>query len=246
LEEIPQSWNRYTYVLNKPFVYVDPSGEDWEATGDKDNPYKWINKCADGQENCFKVVSAQVGNSLRVYGSKDEEDVTNYRANKSGMIDMRDVAKHHDAEFVVKSGANRPFLNPTTGSALFNVAHLYHQLHSQDEKLMMTAGSTATGGGGGPHTSHKQGNNIDIRYMGTDGRTIQSRVASELADVDRTIALTKLFKEQNAGLGAAITGNPPRFGLPDIQNQKLKNGHRDHMHFQRTYPKTVPKRPGRQ
>ncbi|MBK7706125.1 MAG: RHS repeat-associated core domain-containing protein [Acidobacteria bacterium] len=138
LVEIPQSWNRYSYVLNKPFVYVDPSGEDWEATGDENNPYKWIDKCAEGQENCFKVVSAQVNNSLRVYGSKDEKDITNYNANKSGMIDMREVAKHHDAQFVVKSGANRPFLNGTTGSALFNVAFQYHELHPTDQKLMMT------------------------------------------------------------------------------------------------------------
>jgi hypothetical protein len=82
--------------------------------------------------------------------------------------------------------------------------------------------------------------------MGTDGKTIQSKVAYELADVERTKALIKLFKDQDAGLGAVITGDPPRFGLPDIQSKSLKNVHKDHMHFQRNYPKTVQERPGRQ
>lgn len=245
LVEIPQSWNRYSYVLNKPFVYVDPSGEDWEATGDKNDPYKWIDKCAEGQKNCYKVVSAQVDNSLRVYGSKDEKDITNYEANKHGMVDMREVAKHHDAEFVVKSGAGEPYLNTRTGSALFNVAYQYSQLYPDDQKLMMTAGSLANGGSLPIHESHKQGNNVDLRYMGEDGKTIQSPRAVELADVERTKKLQELFRGQNAGLDNVITGNPPRFGWPDIQSRSLKNIHKNHMHFQRNYPRTVPQRPGR-
>ena len=29
---VPESWNRYTYVLNNPLVLVDPDGLDWGAT----------------------------------------------------------------------------------------------------------------------------------------------------------------------------------------------------------------------
>jgi RHS repeat-associated protein len=246
---IPQSWNRYSYVLSQPFTCIDPDGEDWvKNTGeDKDkNPYIWIDKCAEGQKDCYKVVAVNVGGNLRVYGSKDEKDITNYNANKSGMIDMREVAKHHDAEFIVKPGAGEPYLNARTGSALFNVAYQYSQLYPDDQKLMMTAGSLANGSSLPIHSSHKQGNNVDLRYMGEDGKTIQSKVAYSLADVERTKSLIKLFKEQNAGLDAVITGQPPRFGLPDIADKALKNQHRDHMHFQRTYPKIVQERPGRQ
>ncbi|MDQ3801733.1 MAG: RHS repeat-associated core domain-containing protein [Acidobacteriota bacterium] len=242
----PQSWNRYAYVLNRPFVYVDPDGEDWVKTEDKSNPYKWVDKCGDGQKDCYKVVSAGVGNSLRVYGSKDAKDITDFDANKHGMVDMREVAEHHDAEFIVKPGAKEAYLNTRTGSALFNVASEYSQLYPGDEKLMMTAGSLADGTSLPIHTSHKQGNNIDLRYMGEDGKTIQSPRAVELADVERTKKLAQMFKQQNAGLDSAITGNPPRFDLPDIQNQSIKNVHKNHMHFQRNYPKTVLERPGRQ
>ncbi|RMG04733.1 MAG: hypothetical protein D6735_06395, partial [Acidobacteria bacterium] len=242
----PQSWNRYSYVLNRPFTYVDPDGEDWIKTDDKDNPYKWVEKCAEGQKECYKVIAANVGGNLRVYGSKNEKDITTYEANKSGMIDMREVAKHHDAEFVVKAGAKEPYLNSRTGSALFNVAYQYSQLYPNDEKLMMTAGSLADGSSLPIHKSHKQGNNIDLRYMGTDGRTIQSDEAYKLADVDRTRTIIKLFKEENAGLDAVITGDPSIFGLPDIQSKSLKKIHRNHMHFQQNYPKTVQERPGRQ
>jgi hypothetical protein len=246
---IPQSWNRYSYVLNRPFTYVDPSGEDWVKTDDKDNPYKWVDKCGEGQKDCYKVVSANVGSNLRVYGSKNADDIKNYEATKSGMIDMREVSKHHDAEFVVKPGSGpryEPYLNARTGSALFNVAYQYSQLYPDDEKLMMTAGSRADGTPAPIHRSHQQGNNVDLRYMGTDGKTVQSQVASELADVGRTKKLLELFKGQSAGLDNVITGNPPRFGLPDIQSQGLKNQHKNHMHHQRNYPKTVPVRPGRQ
>ena len=246
LLELPQSWNRYSYVLNKPFTYVDPDGEDWVKTDDKDNPYEWVDKCAKGQKDCYHVVAAEVGNNLRVYGSKDEKDITNYEANKYGMVDMREVAKHHDAEFVVKSGAGEPYLNTRTGSGLFNVSYQYRQLFPNDEKLMMTAGSLASGGSLPIHESHKRGNNVDIRYMGEDGRTIQSPRAVELADVERTKKLQELFREQNSGLDNVITGNPLRFGWPDIQSQSLKNIHKNHMHFQRNYPRTVSKRPGRQ
>ncbi|RMG03214.1 MAG: hypothetical protein D6735_09015 [Acidobacteria bacterium] len=84
--------------------------------------------------------------------------------------------------------------------------------------------------------------------MGTlpDGRTLQSEVAYKLADVDRTKALISLFKDRDAGLDNVLTGDPPRFGLPDIQRQSIKDVHKNHMHFQKSYPKTIQERPGRQ
>jgi len=31
---LPQSWNRYSYVLNNPLVYTDPNGEIWVRSGE--------------------------------------------------------------------------------------------------------------------------------------------------------------------------------------------------------------------
>jgi RHS repeat-associated protein len=42
----PQSWNRYTYVINRPLSLVDPNGLDW-GVSDYDNKgvrhYQWFN-----------------------------------------------------------------------------------------------------------------------------------------------------------------------------------------------------------
>ena len=38
----PQSWNRYVYCLNSPFVYVDPSGLDWYRSNDNPNQPVWF------------------------------------------------------------------------------------------------------------------------------------------------------------------------------------------------------------
>jgi RHS repeat-associated protein len=37
VSSIPQSWNRYTYCLNRPFTYVDPLGLTWLRQRDRDN-----------------------------------------------------------------------------------------------------------------------------------------------------------------------------------------------------------------
>jgi len=37
----PQSWNRYTYVLNNPLFYIDPTGLIW-VQNNQDNRYYWI------------------------------------------------------------------------------------------------------------------------------------------------------------------------------------------------------------
>ena len=238
---IPQSWNRYAYVLNNPLVFVDPNGELWVATGDAANPYRWVDQCGQGQ-TCYTAIAANVNNSIRVYGSSNTQDITNYQANENGMIDMRDVARHHDAQFVYAQQPHpEPYLNATTGSALFNVAARYHELYPNDSRLVFTAGSAADGNparderGNFIHESHRNGANIDMRYMGTDGRPRVGNNASAEADVERTNRIRNLFSEQNAGLGAVLTGNPERFGLGPI-SERLQRIHRNHMHFQRNYP----------
>jgi RHS repeat-associated protein len=259
--EIPQSWNRYVYVMNRPLIYIDPDGEAWLSTGDANNPYTWVDKCEKGQRDCHIVIAVQVGNTLRVYGSNNADDITNYEANRHGMVDMRKVAEHHDAQFIFQPAregpctqANRcePYLNVAVGAALFDVAYLYSQAYSRyfgwgrssrDAKLSMVSGSFADGTSDRKR-SHKGGRNVDLRYMSATGTVLSGDNASKDADVSRTLTLLRLFREQKVGLDSMITGTPDRFGLPDLDSD-TKHVHRNHLHMQQSYPAVVPKRPGR-
>jgi hypothetical protein len=94
----PQYWNRYSYALNNPPRYVDPNGELWVASGDANNPYSWVDKCAEGQ-TCLETVATVVGRNLRVYGSGNAQAITNYAANGNGLINVATLAGNADANF---------------------------------------------------------------------------------------------------------------------------------------------------
>lgn len=253
--KIPQSWNRYAYVMNKPLLYIDPTGEIWKKVGE--GKWIWVDQCSRG-DTCQEVVAGASRNgNLVILGSRGKEDITFFYANENGMIDMREVARHHNAQFVFEPASgypcNRangcePYLNARTGAALFNVGHLYYAqsvtILGRDEKLSMSSGSFADGttDRASPR-SHSRGNNIDLRYMGPDGRVIRGSRASADADIGRTKTILRLFREQNVGLDSMITGHPARFSLPNL-SRNLKNVHRNHLHMQRTYP-AAPRRPGR-
>jgi RHS repeat-associated protein len=246
----PQSWNRYTYVLNNPLVYIDPTGELWIASGDANNPYRWVDRCPEGG-TCYEAVAAAVTTGVRVYGSRDARDITSYNSNENGVVNVTDIANHRDARYDSVAG-NQPhpehFLSPTVAAALFNAARVYADAYPDDDDIVFTAGSAATGDpalnaqGEPVHRSHQNGQNIDMRYMGANGRSLVGNTASENADVARMSTLFAAFARQNAGLGAAITGTPERFGLGPI-SEALSNIHRNHVHFQRNYPR--PPQPAR-
>jgi hypothetical protein len=45
----PQSWNRYSYTLNNPLLYIDPNGELWVKNDHIENgntqEYLWVDEC---------------------------------------------------------------------------------------------------------------------------------------------------------------------------------------------------------
>ena len=245
----PQTWNRYTYVLNNPMKYVDPNGELWTASGNADDPYSWVDECEEHQ-TCYETIAARIVKKklLRVYGSLNAKDITNYETNEHGLIDVEALSDHHNANFtsVQTPGLEENYLGLAQAAALFNVAARYGQEFTRDSKLVFTGGSTATGGSainpatGKPiHDSHRNGANIDLRYMGTDGNSLIGNDAAANGDPMRNWFIMNLFARQNAGLGAAITGDPARYGLGALSTEALRLRHLNHMHFQNTYPARI-------
>ena len=238
----PQSWNRYTYAVNNPLQYVDPNGELWVASGDANNPYSWVDECQKKQI-CYESVAAGVAGNLRVYGSQNAQDITTYAANDHGLINIADLVNHPDANFesIQTPGREENYLGIGQAAALFNVAEAYGQKYPNDDPLVFTGGSTATGGSaldanGNPiHQSHRNGANVDLRYMGDQGTALSGATAAANGNVERNNYIISQFAGQNANLGAALTGDPARYGLGPIP-AGLQQVHATHMHFQNTYP----------
>jgi|GEM_PF-754967 len=238
----PQSWNRYTYSLNNPFRFVDPNGELWVASGDANNPYSWVDECQQDQK-CYETIAVVMGNNLRVYGSENAQAITNYAANAHGLINVATLAGNADANYesIQTRGREENYLGVSQAAALFNVAAAYGQKYPNDDPLVFTGGSTETGGSaldanGQPiHRSHRNGANVDLRYMGDEGTALIGRTAAGSGDVERNEYIMSEFTAQNANLGATLTGDPSRYGLGPIP-AALQQIHQNHMHFQQNYP----------
>jgi hypothetical protein len=166
-----------------------------------------------------------------------------FAANKSGLINVATLAGNADANFesIQTAGREENYLGLSQAAALFNVAAAYGQKYPDDDELVFTGGSTATGGsaldanGRSIHQSHRNGANVDLRYMGDDGTTLTGHTAAANRNVERNEYIMSQFAGQNANLGATLTGDPARYGLGPIP-AGLQQIHETHMHFQQNYP----------
>jgi hypothetical protein len=227
---------------------VRPDEKHWLASGNAADPYSWVPECP-ADQTCHSSVAAVVGDNLRVYGSQGAADVTTYSPNEHSMIDVVDVSRHCDANFesVQTPGREENYLGVEQTKGLFNVASSYRERYPADDPLVFTGGSTATGGSaldanGRPiHRSHRNGSNIDLRYMGEDGSPLTGNTAAANGSVERNQYIINQFAAQSGNLDAALTGNPGRYGLEPIP-APLQQAHRNHMHFQNNYP-AVPQPP---
>ena len=239
---LPQSWNRYSYVMNNPMRFVDPTGKAWIPSGSAEEPYTWVDSCEglDEMAGCMEAIAIDLHDKendvyyVRVYGSGGRDDIEVIRPPMgSALIDVNDIVNHPDSSLVNDQTIYEDYLSATNAAGLFSVSVGYRSMYPQDGPLSFSGGSFANGGRveeGRGRYSHLNGNNFDLRYMGPGGQAIQGPRAATLADPGRVRTIIRLAGTH--GLGGAVTGYPDRFGgLP--ARASTRAAHMDHIHFNR-------------
>ncbi len=219
--QIPQSWNRYAYVLGNPLILIDPTGELWVASGNASNPYSWVDKCGKNQ-TCYETVAAVVGTDVQIYGSKNASDVTSYSANADGYVDLNAVSSHADAAFSVKSGSPS-FLSPQSAAGFFNTAADYASRFPGSAGLFVTQAGEADGARRGQSKTHNFGRSVDLRYQDAAGRNIQGRRAANAADINRMSYL--VGRAVSYGFDQNYSSRPTEFGT------RFALYHENHLHI---------------
>jgi len=234
----PQSWNRYAYTINNPLRYIDPDGELWVASGDSNNPYSWVDECAQNQ-TCYDSVGAVVGNSLRLYGSSNAQDITNIRANAYGMVDLNDIDQQHDAAFDVNSHTEYSYVSLQTGADFFNFIQDYQSNYPDAPNLYVSEAGADDGSRVPGHITHRDGKQIDLRYVNDDGRPIQNPEAYNMADADRMWDIFRMA--HNSGMTQIYAGDDEEWG--DYAHRPTMQGADPHFsHFHLSIPNPRPPR----
>ncbi len=220
----PQTWNRYSYVLDNPLAFVDPDGEVWQQsiTGSWD----WMDKCNAGA-TCRTEFAQQEGENVVVYGpsSKDDKKTFYPDPNGNGYVDISAIAATDGAYFTLKSGASS-YLSPQSAVDLYNGAYDYHVDYPKDDKLVLTDAGNSTGTNFGPHQAHNLGRAVDLRYMDENGHALTGENSALLADDDRMRDMVRIFEEN--GFNENYSDNDQNLGIQWAPN------HSSHIHFGKT------------
>jgi RHS repeat-associated protein len=240
--ENPQTWNRYTYVLNNPLRFVDPTGEEWNVAGSNGGSpsLEWTDTCGVA-DDCIKTAAVSNQSGITVYGTQGADDVTNYNANSKGFVNLADVAGNSGANFAFQPGVTATFASPQTAAGLFNAAAAYGQEYPDDSKLSLNDVGNASGTPLPPHQTHDLGRSIDMRYMDGDGNSVNNVMK---ADDDRMLDLISDFKQN--GFNQIYSDNDQDYGV------QWAPGHGNHIHMGKNSATaqaehrqtTPPKQPG--
>jgi hypothetical protein len=236
---VPQSWDRYSYGLNNPLRFIDPTGELWVSSGDANDPYKWVDECGDGQ-NCYTAIAASISGTLRIYGSGGEDDWEDHAGfdvttpyGNGRIIDISFMFNDPDAHIIDNQGVKENYLSVDAAAALFNAGVYYHSLYPNDQDLGYNGGSTKNGVGAAIHPNHALGVLLDIAYMDPNGRRLRGDTASGLADPSRQGNITAaLISSPGSPFKEFLTLSPDRFG-GSLGRAYYYAGHGNHAHYQR-------------
>ena len=221
----PQSWNRYSYVVNNVLAFIDPSGDVWVQTGSGAGlTWTWADECGDNFV-CRDSVAVQIDDDdMRVYGPDSATDIHDYTTNDEGYIDLSALDANGDY-FTFQNGITATFVSPGTAVAFFNTAELYHEGHPNDEPLSLNDAGRVDGAAFAPHHTHDQGRAVDLRYIDSAGHPIQGPNAVDQADDQRMRTLFGISRIE--GFNQNYTDDNVDYGT------RWAPGHRNHAHLGR-------------
>jgi hypothetical protein len=226
--ENPQTWNRYSYVLNNPPVLTDPTGEVWNSD------CTWTDTCGVA-DDCIKTMAIANKNSVTVYGVNGPDDIATYGANDAGYVDVSKMASNSGANFQFQSGIDATFGSPRTAAGLFNATAVYGQEHPGDQKLSLNDIGSEDGTPIAPHATHDLGRSVDMSYMDANGKPVSAYRQGDVkhADDGRMIDLTNALKGN--GFDQNYSAKPSMYGT------QYAAGHGSHIHFGKTRSTLKPR-----
>ncbi len=210
---IPQSWNRYAYVLNNPLMYVDPTGMIWVKN--QSNERIWI---ADKDWEAHSKLTDETGNRLYTVLTADEmeyDSVTGQRVrllasgptaeNRSGFLFVGPNQGSGAGAMLGMAGAAaladgpEPFIGDLAGACIAVSALYYAITHenfglpvirSEDNSAEKPGPSTPT-----PHDEQR----ADEARAGDTSR--------QVGDPNRTVREGRTFIDTETGNRIHVRGN---------------------------------------
>jgi hypothetical protein len=209
-------------VLNNPLVYIDSKGESWRRN--MNGGWDWQKFCGAGDRDCVdQLAEEDSSGDVQVYGPGDASDRRTFRPNKSGYVDVSQIAKTDGAYFLFQPNVET-FASPQTAVDLYNGAYDYHLAYPNDSKLSLNDIGNDDGSPLPPHSTHNLGRSIDMSYVDESGNPIhKGNLSVLLADDERMRTLVNIFKEN--GFNQNYSDNDVGLGT------QWAPGHQNHIHI---------------
>ena len=230
----PGSWNRYSYVLNNPLKFVDPSGlvPDKYYAGNNGSIQVYED---DETYDQFYVETATPGKY---------ELVATLTYNANGLVEFPASGTGFDRYGQVDAGgmsgrenvgAGDHFLQPLVAAALFGVINVLDDQHN----ITMSLGDMSSQNGSDPwqagnehhsghgHNGNRIGQDIDFRYLDAAGNSFQDNPATMDPRFDQANNETVYRVASTFGFTQNYSGTQG----PAMPNAARAGGHDDHGHL---------------
>jgi hypothetical protein len=173
-----------------------------------------------------------------MYGSNNAQDITKLTGNDHGMIDLQDISAQHDAGIDVKQG-DYTYVNAQTGANFFNFLQDYQSNYPDAPNLVVTEAGSWDGSLVPGHLSHRDGKQIDLRYVDDNGKPIQGATADRSADADR---MWDVFRgARSAGFSQIYLGDEEEWGDFGHIPKPPADQHESHFHLSIPNPRPPSK-----